>query len=96
MEGRSVTLVEFSPESPLSLVTVHGGGEKICYVCLWNVARPQAPSQVFRCSSEVTAVCPMGDILLGGSRQGAVLAWDGRESLSTHQQVQGRDDSMAR
>ena len=48
LEGLSVTLVEFSPESPLSLVTVHGGEEKACYVCLWNVARPQAPSHVFR------------------------------------------------
>ena len=82
-----MTLVEFSPENPLTLVTVHGRGEETCYVCLWNVSRPQAPSHMFRCSSEVSCVCMVGNILFGGSGEGEVLAWDGRESLSTHHQV---------
>ena len=88
--------MEFSPENPLTLVTVHGRCEEICYVCLWNVSRPQAPSHIFRSSSNVSSVCMMGNLLFGGSEAGDVLAWDGRENLSTHHQVLDLTSNLAR
>ena len=88
--------MEFSPESPLCLVTVHGREEAECYVCLWNVARPHWPSLVMRTSSEVSSVCTMGNIVFAGSQEGEVMAWDGRESLSSHQQVLTTTSEVAR
>ena len=89
-------LVEFSPESPLSLVTVHGREEAECYVCLWSVARPQWPSLILRTSSEVSCVCTMANIVFAGSQEGDVMAWDGRESGSSHQQVLTTTSEVAR
>ena len=88
--------MEFSPESPLSLVTVHGREEAECYVCLWSVARPQWPSLILRTSSEVTCVCTMANIVFAGSQEGDVMAWDGRESVSSHQQVVTSKTEVAR
>ena len=46
--GKPVTIVEFSSENPLTLVTVHGRDDNLCYVSQWHVSRPHYPLHIFK------------------------------------------------
>ena len=49
-----------------------------------------------RSCGEVSSVCTMGSLVFGGTVQGGVLAWDSRESLSSHHQVLDINNTLAR
>ena len=87
LTGKPVTLVEFSPDNPLCLVTVHGRDDNLGYVCQWHVSRPQKPLHILKCSSPVTSVCMSGHFIIGGCSRGETVMWDTRESVSMHHQV---------
>ena len=56
--GLAVDLVEFSPDHPSSLLTVHSSSSSLtCLLCLWNVSQPSRPSHILSCSSLVSVAC---------------------------------------
>ena len=57
--GLAVDLVEFSPDHPSSLLTVHSSSvsSSTCLLCLWNVSQPSRPSHILSCSSLVSLAC---------------------------------------
>ena len=57
--GLAVDLVEFSPDHPSSLLTVHSSpvSSSTCLLCLWNVSQPSRPSHILSCPSLVSLAC---------------------------------------
>ena len=92
--GLGVSLVEFSPDHPSSLLTVHSSSSSTsCLLCLWNVSQPSRPSHIFSCSSLVTSVClPTACMVVAGCVEGEMALWDLRETSAAHHQLREEDD----
>ena len=92
--GLGVSLVEFSPDHPSSLLTVHSSSSSTsCLLCLWNVSQPSRPSHIFSCSSLVTSVClPTACMVVAGCVEGEMALWDLRETSAAHHQLHEEDD----
>ena len=96
LAGFGVSLVEFSPDHPSSLLTVHSSSSSSStssLLCLWNVSQPSRPSHILTCSSLVSAVClPTACMVVAGCAQGEMALWDLRETSAAHHQLREEDE----
>ena len=94
LAGLGVSLVEFSPDHPSSLLTVHSSSSSTsCLLCLWNVSQPSRPSHILSCSSLVSAVClPTACMVVAGCAEGEMALWDLRETSAAHHQLREEED----
>ena len=94
LAGLGVSLVEFSPDHPSSLLTVHSSSSSTSsLLCLWNVSQPSRPSHILSCSSLVSAVClPTACMVVAGCAQGEMALWDLRETSAAHHQLREEDE----
>ena len=94
LAGLGVSLVEFSPDHPSSLLTVHSSSSSTsCLLCLWNVSQPSRPSHILSCSSLVSSVClPTACMVVAGCAEGEMALWDLRETSAAHHQLREEED----
>ena len=94
LAGLGVSLVEFSPDHPSSLLTVHSSSSSTsCLLCLWNVSQPSRPSHILSCSSLVSAVClHTACMVVAGCAEGEMALWDLRETSAAHHQLREEED----
>ena len=95
LAGLRVSLVEFSPDHPSSLLTVHSSSSDStsCLLCLWNVSQPTRPSHILSCSSLASAVClPTACMVVAGCAEGEMALWDLRETSAAHHQLREEEE----
>ncbi|XP_054622330.1 cytoplasmic dynein 2 intermediate chain 1 isoform X2 [Dunckerocampus dactyliophorus] len=104
LDGRTISVLQFSPVQRHTLLSVHQPAsspgavvqlDHCSVICIWRIWEPSRPQKILLVESEVTCCCfspGKSTLVFAGTSIGSVVLWDLREPDGDHERLKVSED----